>query len=180
MKKKVLLLICFLVYFSGNSFSQLSALPASAQAIIFKKVFSYIKELQSSENIRVLVVFNENNSQLKNEIVKAFQNEDINVNATRVENLVMNANNISIIYIVPGTASSGIKAFCAAKNILSITGDPELVTKGFASIGIGSVKDKKVETKKLLPRIIMHLGQLQDESQEITELLSLDSIIKIK
>lgn len=177
---KKILLFCMLLLITGKSFSQLTSMPASAQAIIFKKVFTYIRTLHTN-NLKVLVVYDEGSQQIKNEIVKAFENENINVTTARADKLPSNASDIAILYIVPGVNSAAIRSYCAENNILSITGDPDLVMKGYASIGIGNAgKDSRREKKKILPRILLNLSQLQDESQEISELLSLDSIIKIK
>lgn len=179
--KKILicLILSFSLYIQVNA--QLYPLPVKAQAVIFRKVFSYLKSFQKTDNVKILVVYNEYSEKDKDGIVAAFKNEKMNAFSCKAEHLSAYIKDATIIYLSQNVSGYNIKSLCRKNKKLSITGDPDLVSRGDASIGVGNSSRNEPGKKMLIsPKIILNLSQLQNEAQEVTELLSLDSIIKVK
>ena len=181
MKRLTFFLTVVIILLSGEIFSQFTQLPTSMQAIMFKKIFTYVRSLKEQENIRVLIVYDEKTIQEKDALFRAFLNENVNVMACTVENLASCIKDASVVYLTTGISNNEIKKLCINNRVLSISGDPDLVEKGWVSVALGNASiEDSLGKRKIIPRIILHLSQLKKESQEISELLSLDSIIKIR
>lgn len=179
--KKYLYSVAIFLVLSMQLSAQLNPLPYSAQAIVFKKIFSYLKAFQKSENVRLLIVYDENGYKEKDELLAAFRNEKVNVTACHPEQLYNSIRDANVVYVTQNVAGNNIRHICRKNKKLSITGSPDLVSRGDASIGVGNAaKNEPGKKIKISPRIILNLTQLQNEAQEVTELLSLESIIKVK
>lgn len=179
--KKYFCCVFVFILFTMQVDAQLSPFPISAQAILFKKVFSYLKSFQRTENVRLLVVYGDNADKEKEELVKAFRNEKINASACHSDQLAANIKDANVIYITQSVAGNYIRNLCRKNKKLSITGNPDIVNRGDASICVGNAaKNEPGKKIKLSTRIILNLTQLQYEAQEVTELLSLESVIKVK
>jgi hypothetical protein len=158
------------VFFSSlllPSFAQEMPVPPELQVALFKKVFGYDKKIQQSA-LKMLVVFTDASAGVKDQIVKAFKDSGVAVNAVKSDQLTDSIAGVNVLYIAPGV--SGAKQICQKNGILSITGMPSLVESGEASVGL-SVLDNK-------PKIIVHLKQLKAEGHELSaNLLQLARII---
>lgn len=142
-----------------NLYSQEMSVPANLQAALFKKIFSFDKTLQSKGSFEVAVI-----GEGSDEIVTAFKAAGINA-----KSVVQVPSGAAVIYVMPGADSP--KSFTAQNGILSISGVASYAESGKVAIGIG------IEGGK--PKIIIHIGQLKAEKQEVsTDLLKIAKIIQ--
>jgi hypothetical protein len=142
-------------------------IPPDLQASIFKKIFGYDKTIQPGA-LKIVVVFTDGSADLKDQILRAFQNSGISATAAKADRLASAINGANVLYLTSGIQST--KQLCQKNGILSITGIPSLVESGEASVGL-SVVDSK-------PKIVVHLKELRSEGHDLSSyLLQLARII---
>jgi hypothetical protein len=168
MNPKYFVIALMLICLSLSAKAQDMPVPVELQVAIFKKVFSYDKAIQAGSP-KMLVVFTDKSADVKDQIVKAFKDSGMAVNATKADQLSGALGSINILYVAPGV--SGIKNLCQKNGILSITGIPSMVESGEASVGLSVIENK--------PKIIVHLKQLKSEGHELSaNLLQLAKVIQ--
>ncbi len=151
--------------------AQITPISAAEQAILFKKIFTYVKTLENPSPT-VLLVY-DSKSEYPKDLIDAFTKEDINVIATHPNAIDTINENIQVVYIVAGVSAAGISKIFSLENKLFISGEPEYIIEGKASVGVG--KDMEEERYKIL----INLSTLAKNSHEISsELISLAKIIK--
>jgi len=134
--------------------------PANLQAALFKKIFSFDKTLQS-KGVEVAVIGGSGD-----EIVAAFK--DAGINAKTVSGNQV-PGGVTVVYLTAGAAST--KGQTASKGVLSISGFVSNVESGKVAIGLGIEGGKS--------KIIIHLGQLKAEGQELSaDLLKIAKVIQ--
>lgn len=134
--------------------------PANLQAALFKKIFSFNKTLQA-KGVVVAVIGNSSDA-----IVSAFKDAGINAKAINGNQV---PDGVTVVYVMSGAPTP--KTQSAAKGVLSISGDAAYVEGGKVAIAIGNEDGK--------PKIIIHLGQLKAEGQELSpDLLKIARVIK--
>jgi hypothetical protein len=168
MRLRYLAVALAISFLSAPSQAQDMPVPLDLQVAIFKKVFNYDKTIQSGAP-KMLVAFADRSADAKDQVVKAFKDSGVSVNAVKADQLSASINSIDVLYIMSGV--SGVKQLCQKNGVLSITGIPSLVESGEASVGL-AVQDSK-------PKIIVHLKQLKAEGHELSaNLLQLAKIIQ--
>ncbi len=164
------IMIILLIISGIKLYSQISPATPGLQAILFSKIFSYVRTLDPEDRINLLVVYTENISEA-NEIGEAFGSENFDVTISKLSEITENLKKTSIVYLVDTSGKTKLDSLFSLKNHLFISGVPELVEKGIASIGVGIEDDR--------PRIIINLNRLEDESHQVSsELLSLAKVIR--
>jgi len=163
-KKKIFALLIVLISFTAAvSSAQEMAIPASVQANLFKKIFSFNKTLASKGNVEVAVLSGSGSGDV---MVSAFKEAGVNAKAVSGESVPAGA---SVVYIMPGVNAQ--KQQYASKGVLSICGSSIDVEDGKISIGLGLEGGK--------PKIIVNMGQLKAEGQELSsDVLKMAYVIK--
>lgn len=162
-RKTVLFIVCFILFAASNIFAQSMSVPANLQAALFKKIFAFDKTLKSKGNIEVTVLSADGSG---DEIVSAFKGAGVNAKVVKGSQI---PSGTSVVYLMPGVSST--KQQSAQKGVLSITGVASYVQDGKVAIGIG------VEGGK--PKILIHMGQLKAEDQEVSaDLLQIARVIQ--
>jgi hypothetical protein len=168
MNSKYFAIALMFVFLSLPVKAQDMPVPLDLQVAIFKKVFSYDKTIQAGSP-KMVVVFTDNSAEVKDQIVKAFKDSGMAVNAVKADQLSGSLGSINVLYVAPGV--SGVKSLCQKNGILSITGIPSLVESGEASVGLSVIENK--------PKIVVHLKQLKAEGHELSaNLLQLAKVIQ--
>ena len=142
--------------------------PPELQVAIFKKVFNYDKTIPGGAP-KMLVVFTDASAAVKDQVVKAFKDSGITVNAAKADQLAGALEGVNVLYLAPGV--TGTKQVCQKNGILSITGVPSLVDSGEASVGLAVLDNR--------PKIVVNLGRLKVEGHDMSaNLLQLAKIIQ--
>lgn len=159
--------ICGLCH--ADTGSQINPLTPGVQAIMFSKMFRYIN-LYKKVKPRILVVY-EKNDVSASLISDAFEREGIEATIAEVQLIPDLISNYSVLYLTKGLSISKLEKYLKGNNLLSISGDPDVVLSGEASISVGLDKSK--------PKIIINYNQLQKENCHISaELFNLAIVIR--
>jgi hypothetical protein len=168
MNSRYLAITLVLTCLSLPAFAEDLTVPPDLQAAIFKKVFGYDKSIQEG-SLKMLVVFSDSSSTVKDEMVKAFKDSGVTVSAAKSDELAGSVSGVSVMYILPGV--SGARQVCQKNGILCITGTPSLVESGEASVGLSLLDNK--------PKILIHLKELKAEGHDLSaNLLQLAKVIQ--
>ena len=155
LNKMTAIMVMLVGIISINSFAQEMPVPANLQAALFKKIFSFNKTLQAKGNVEVAVLGGGSG-----DVVSAFKEAGINVKA--VDQVPSDA---AVVYVMPGATPP------KKNGVFSISGVPSYVESGKVSVGIGIDGGK--------PKIIVNLGQLKAEGQEMSaDLLNIAKVIQ--
>lgn len=138
-------------------FAQEIPVPVNLHVVLLKKVFSLSKNLQGKQ-IKVVIVFTDASSIVKDEALSGFLAIGIQASACKLPQLAKEAGDADVIYIAPGATAAS--KFCEDKGILSITGMPSLTESGTTSVAIG------IEAGK--PKVFIHLTRAKTEKQEFS------------
>jgi len=150
-------------------FAQEVAVPADIQAVIFKKVFTYVRTLPPAGAPHLLILYDEGTTKSMGEIRKAFEQVRIDAVGVQEADLANGIQEGSIVYIA--TPRGSFRQQLQRTRSLSITGLPLLVQRGDASIGL-ALQDSK-------PKILVNLSQLKAEGHELaSNLLQLAQVIQ--
>jgi hypothetical protein len=164
MARKIISLMFFLIGFmTVNVYSQEMPVPVNLQAALFKKIFAFDKTLQSKGSVEVIVLSGDGSG---DDVAAAFKASGVNARAVKGGQVPAGA---SVVYVMPGVTPP--KQACAQKGVLSISGATSYVESGRVSIGLGLEGGK--------PKIIIHIGQLKAEGQELSaDVLKIARIIQ--
>lgn len=148
---------------------QITPLTPAVQAIMFSKMFSYIS-LYEKAKPKILVVY-EKTDKSASVISNAFEREGIESTIAEVSLIPDLINNYSVIYLTKGLSASKLKKALKGSHILTISGDPDVVISGEASISVGLEKNK--------PKIILNYPHVQKEYCQVSaELFNLAIVIR--
>ncbi|GJQ63316.1 MAG: hypothetical protein SCALA702_23690 [Melioribacteraceae bacterium] len=140
------------------------------QAIMFSKIFSYVRTINGDEGYSVLVVY-ENVSNYPQSIVESFSNEGIKVIVTSMDDLPDLAVNPDIVYLPKGLSAGSIEKINQLPNKLFITGNPDYVFKGKATLGVG-LEDERI-------KIYINLKLLEGKEHQVSsELINLARVVE--
>jgi hypothetical protein len=135
--------------------------PVNLQAALFKKIFSFDKTLQAKGSFEVAVLGTGGDG-----VASAFKEAGINAKAIAGEQV---PGGFAVVYVMPGITST--KSQTSSKGVLSISGESSFVENGKVAIAIGTEGGK--------PKIIVNMGQLKAEGQELSsELLKISKVIQ--
>ena len=140
------------------------ALPLDIQSALIQRIVSYDRVLAAKSEVRLLVVFDKESSELVDQLVAAFKRAGLaTAGAVRLAELDSRAGEFDILYILPSTVSPKLEETCVRERALSVSGYPELAEKGAASIGLGVEQGK--------PKIVIHLRRLGREGHSLSSTL---------
>jgi hypothetical protein len=161
------LLLSFGLFSDG--FTQITRLDAKVEAIMFGKVFKYVKTIKPA-NVNILVVYDKLGEK-PNKIIAAFKKEKYQTTSTEKSELKSVISNFNVIYLVPGVNISDEIELFKKNKVLVISGDPGLVSSGTAGIAVAS------ENKK--PVIYLNLKSLTATGHDVSfELINLSKVYK--
>lgn len=161
--------LIFSMGFFSDGFSQITRLDAKVEAIMFGKVFKYVKTIKPT-NVNILVVYDKSGEK-PNKIIAAFKKEKFQTVSTEKNELKSVISNFNVVYLVPGINISDELELFKKNKVLVITGDPGLVSSGTAGIAVAS------ENKK--PVIYLNLKSLTSTGHDVSfELINLSKVYK--
>jgi hypothetical protein len=140
-----------------TSVAQEIPVPVQLHVVLLKKVFSLCKTLQGKQ-IKVVIVFSDASSLIKDEALNGFIAIGIQASACKMPQLAKEAEDADVVYIAPGV--TGAQKFCEDRSILTITGMPSLIETGKSTVAIG------VESGK--PKVFINLARARAEKQEFS------------
>jgi len=139
--------------------------PPKVQVVIYKKIFSYCKNL-SKDGINVAVLTDESNPDFE-EIIRGFTNLGIPVVELKNDKF-QTQSKITVLYV--SKSSKSIVSHCNNRGVLCISATPEDVQENLAAISIYSENNK--------PKIIINMSVLKSQNHEISsEVLKLATIV---
>jgi len=154
---------------SGPAFAQDSPVPPEIQAVIFKKLFVYVRTLPSGSTPKLLIVYDEGSAKLKDEMRKAFGQVGIDAQAVLESELSSRVADGAVVYVT--TQRGSFKQVLQKNRLLSISGIPALVERGDVSIGL--------TLQNAQPKILVNLAELKAEGHEVaSNLLQLAKVIQ--
>jgi stage V sporulation protein SpoVS len=146
------------------------------QGDLFKRIFSYDKDLRGSEKIVVIVVSETKTSDEVGKVAAVFRQKGMFPAVVTVSELTDDLTatltaQSTVVYVMPGVAYDAVKTFAAAKGFLSISGVPTLAEAGYVSVSVKVAGDR--------PEIVVNMARLQTEHHELSsELLNLARVIR--
>lgn len=150
--KFILPFVLFVVVDLGQA-EEILAAPADIQAALTLKLLAFHEKLISSGDINIYVVNGSEYAQvLKKAIGKPIGSSKLS-SVNEGDNLP--DQKPSVIYIGNTTKLDDILSYCRSNGILSITGNPELISKG-VTLGIGVSNEK--------PKILLNLSSSKLEN----------------
>lgn len=142
--------------------------PAKLQAAILQKVFAYDRALAGG-NARVLVVHPDGSPGQRDEIVRAFVDNNVKVSSAKAGDLRKEIGGATVVYVLPGVDTESVGSLCAANKVLSVTGDLAMFESGAAAVAVGVEEGK--------PKIYVNLKRVRAEGHELSaELLKLAKV----
>jgi hypothetical protein len=147
------------------------------QGDMFKRIFSYDKDLRGSEKIVVIVVSESKNGEAVSKVAAVFREKGLYPAVVTVPELTddltatLSAQS-TVVYVMPGVAYEPVKNFAAAKGFLSVSGVPSLAEAGHVSVSVSMGDGSR-------PEIVVNMARLQVEHHELSsELLNLARVIR--
>jgi hypothetical protein len=146
------------------------------QGDMFKRIFSYDKDLRGAQKIVVIIVGETRSGAEVDKVAAVFREKGffpavITANDLG-EDLASTLNRQSaVLYVMPGIAYDTVKEFAEKKGFLSISGVSTLAEAGHVAVGVGVAGGK--------PEIVVNLPRLTTEGHELSsELLNLARVIR--
>lgn len=158
------------VLLSGSVLAQDAEVPSDIQAVIFKKIFTYVRTLSPGSSPAVLILYDDASAKSMSEVRKAF--EQLQIEAVGVKEAELGSRireGSSVVYVA--TPRGSFRQIFQKTRSLSITGLPLLVQRGDASIGLALEESK--------PKILVNMSELKAEGHEVaSNLLQLAQLIR--
>lgn len=146
------------------------------QCSMFKRIFSYDKDLRQSDKIVVIVVGPRTDGPEVDAVVTAFREKQMYPAPVTVSGLTSDltatlSQQSTVVYVMAGVDYDAVNAFAASHRFLSISGMPSLVESGQVSVGV-DMDDSR-------PQVVVNMGRLTAEGHELSsELLKLARVIR--
>lgn len=146
------------------------------QGDMFKRIFSYDKDLRGSDKIVIIVVGETKSGAEVDTVAAAFRqkgffpavvttsdlNDDLTATLTPQS---------TVVYVMPGVAYDAVKMMAERKGFLSISGVSSLAEAGHVAVSV-DVQSGKPEIVVNMPRLVMERHELS------SELLNLARVIR--
>jgi len=146
------------------------------QSDMFKRIFSYDKDLRGSKKIVVIVVGEARKGPEVDKVAAVFREKGLFPAVVTVSDLNDDLTatltpQSTVIYVMPGIAYDVVREFAAKKGFLSISGARSLAEEGHVAVSV-DVKGGK-------PEIVVNIARLESERHELSsELLNLARVIR--
>jgi hypothetical protein len=145
-------------------------LPATVQAVIFKKVFGFDRDFEGKPP-RVLVVHQDDVGDAE-KVVAAFAAVGIDATSMKAAAASASVSSFGVVYFTGGASPATLKDICTRNHVLTIAGVPSLAVRGEVSIAVGRKADGK-------PEITVNLRSTKAEGHTISSsLLALANVIQ--
>jgi hypothetical protein len=167
--------LCILLALSYTAAGAEMADP-ERQSSMFKRIFSYDKDLRASRRIIVILVGQDKSGSEVAKVSSVFREKGFFPTAVTASELsdelvATLTPDSTVVYVMPGVAYETVKAFATAKGYLSISGAPSLAEAGHVSVSVDVAGER--------PEIVVNLSRLQSERHELSsELLNLARVIR--
>lgn len=150
--------------------AQMKPATPGIQAIMFSKIFSYVRTISDSDGYTVLVVY-EKASNYPESIIESFKNEGIKVIAASMEELPNLTVDPDIIYLSKDLSQGSIDQLNRLPHKIYITGNPDYVFSGKATLGVG------LENERI--KILINLKLLEGKEHQVSsELINLAKVVE--
>ena len=146
------------------------------QGDMFKRIFSYDKDLRGSEKIVVIVVSETRSGGEVDKVAAVFREKGLFPAVVTAADLSDDLTatltpQSTVIYVMPGVAYDTVKQFAEKKGLLSISGVSSLAEAGHVAVSVGVQGGK--------PEIVVNMPRLVTERHELSsELLNLARVIR--
>jgi hypothetical protein len=146
------------------------------QGDLFKRIFSYDKDLRGSERIVVIVVGEARSGGEIDKVAAVFREKGffpaVVTAADLSDDLTASLTPQSaVLYVMPGVAYDAVKEFAEKNRFLSISGVSSLAEAGHVAVSVGVQGGK--------PEIVVNMPRLVTEQHELSsELLNLARVIR--
>ncbi len=170
--------IAFLIAFHQAGFVASAAEMADPgrQGDMFKRIFSYDKDLRGSDKIVVIVVGEARSGGEVDKVAAVFREKGLFPAVVTVADLTDDLTatltpKSTVIYVMSGVAYEAVKQFAEKKGFLSISGVSSLAEAGHVAVSV-DVREGK-------PEIVVNMPRLVTEKHELSsELLNLARVIR--
>lgn len=146
------------------------------QGDMFKRIFSYDKDLRGSDKIVVIVVGETRKGGEVDKVAAVFREKGLFPAVVTVAELTDDLSatltpQSTVVYVMPGVAYDAVKPFAERKGFLSISGVSSLAEAGHVAVSVGVQSGK--------PEIVVNMPRLMTERHELSsELLNLARVIR--
>jgi hypothetical protein len=146
------------------------------QGDLFKRIFSYDKDLRGSEKIVVIIVGETRGGGEVEEVAAVFRERGFYPAVVTAADLTDDLTSTltpqsTVLYVMPGVAYDKVKEFAQDKGFLSISGVTSLAEAGHVAVSVGVRSGK--------PEIVINIPRLVTERHELSsELLNLARVIR--
>ena len=146
------------------------------QGDMFKRIFSYDKDLRGSGKIVVIVIGESRGGLEADKVAAVFREKGFFPAVVTAADLSDDLTSTltpqsAVIYVMPGVAYDAVKQFAEKKGFLSISGVTSLAEAGHVAVGVGVQGGK--------PEIVVNMPRLGTERHELSsELLNLARVIR--
>lgn len=146
------------------------------QGDMFKRIFSYDKDLRGSDKIVVIIVGSSRTGGEIDQVAAVFREKGLFPAVVTTADLTDDLTGTltpqsAVLYVMPGVAYDTVKAFGEKKGFLSISGLSSLAEAGHVAVGVGVQNGK--------PEIVVNMPRLTTERHELSsELLNLARVIR--
>lgn len=165
---KQLAFICMFFCLGNSVDAQNISVPEKIQAALLTKVLKYNPQIPQNQEIKILVVYNNNSVLGKDEFIKGL-GSFIAVKAIKPKELEAHISGCHVVYFMEGI--HGYSKICRANKTLSVTATTRFVEQGEISLGFG------IENNK--PKILVNLTSLDLEGQSFSsDILRIGKIFK--
>jgi hypothetical protein len=148
----------------GTATAASGLVPPRLQATVFKRIFAYDRALQTESPV-VLIPEGETDTAIE----LAFREVGIRVIRAKLAELQNAEGGNSVVYL--SNATPEIRAICAARNLLTISGTPSLAAQGDVTVALQLKPDGRAE-------ILIHRARAKEEGRDLASaLLSLSTIM---
>ena len=149
-----------------------AAVPPALQAAILKKVLGYDRALEGKSEPRVLVVHDRSSAAVAAELEREFELIGVRARSCDAEAAQKTPlDPATVVYLAAPPSPALLEAIAGAR-ALSVSGSPDLVERGQASVGLRRKPDGRTE-------ILIHLGRALAEHHDFSSyLLTISTLVK--
>jgi len=170
----VALMIAFTAWTFGASAAEMA--DPGRQGDMFKRIFSYDKDLRGSDKIVVIVIGEARSGGDVDKVAAVFREKGLYPAVVTVADLTDDLTatltpKSAVIYVMPGVAYDVVRQFAEKTGFLSISGVTSLAEAGHVAVSVGVQGGK--------PEIVVNMPRLVTERHEFSsELLNLARVIR--
>jgi hypothetical protein len=164
------------IVLASSTFANAEMADPARQSDLFKRIFSYDKDLRGSAKIVVIIVGETRGGPEVDKVAAVFREKGLFPAVITTSDLSDDLASTltpqsAVLYVMPGVAYETVKQFAEKMGFLSISGVSTLAEAGHVAVSVG------VEGGK--PEIVVNMPRLTTERHELSsELLNLARVIR--